>query len=177
MFVKEKHDVIIEYYPFADSIKEKILSDSSKFPLIREKYNWDGGLTNVRALQMEPIDHPDQNFSSVNLLFDWILTLVRNQKYIKSQHLLFKIDHFWIANYEKGDFTIPHHHHPSHWSFVYFLNSPKGSSPLVFTTSGKKIKAEDGKVVIFAGEVLHHVPKNKCDGRIVLAGNLTRIIN
>ena len=45
-------------------------------------------------------------------------------------------------------------------------------SPLVFTTSGKKIKAEEGKVVIFSGDILHHVPKNRCNNRIVLAGNI-----
>ena len=34
------------------------------------------------------------------------------------------------------------------------------------------MKAEEGKVVIFPGNVFHHVPKNNCDGRIVLAGNI-----
>ena len=64
------------------------------------------------------------------------------------------------------------HAHPSPFSFVYFVRCPKGSSPLIFTTSGKKIKAEEGKVVIFPGNLLHHVPENKCDGRITLAGNI-----
>ena len=56
--------------------------------------------------------------------------------------------------------------------FVYFVNAPKGASPLVFTTSGKKIKAEAGKVVIFPGTMYHHVPKNKCKNRVILAGNM-----
>ena len=173
MLVKENSSVIAQYYPFADSINQKIILESSQFPFVKEKYNWDGGYTNVRALQMEPINHPAQNFSSVNLLFEWIINLVRNQEFLKSHHLLFKVDHFWVSNYEKGDFTIPHHHYPSVYSFVYFLNSPKGSSPSVLTTSGKRFKAESGKVVLFPGHVVHHVPRNNCDNRIVLAGNLT----
>ena len=44
--------------------------------------------------------------------------------------------------------------------------------PLVLTTSGKKIKAQEGKVIIFPSNVRHHVPKNRCDGRITLAGNI-----
>ena len=58
------------------------------------------------------------------------------------------------------------------FSFVYFIKCPKGSSPLVFTKSGKKIKAEEGKIVIFPGWLRHHVPKNKCEGRITMAGNI-----
>ena len=58
------------------------------------------------------------------------------------------------------------------FSFVYFIKCPKGSAPLVFTTSGKRIKAEEGKVLIFPGNMKHHVPKNKGEGRMVLAGNI-----
>ena len=45
-----------------------------------------------------------------------------------------------------------HYHHPhSSLVFVYFVNTPKGSSPLVFPTSGKKVKAEAGTLVIHPG--------------------------
>ena len=64
------------------------------------------------------------------------------------------------------------YHKPSIHSFVYFVRCPKGSSPLVFTTSKKRVKAEEGKIVVFPGHVLHHVPKNNCEGRVVLAGNI-----
>ena len=79
----------------------------------------------------------------------------------------------WFAIYDEGDYAKSHHHIPySLWSFVYYVNTPKGSSPLVFTTSGKKIKAEEGKLVLFPAGVRHHVPKNRCKNRLVLAGNL-----
>ena len=83
-----------------------------------------------------------------------------------------RVDHFWLANYSKGDFTIPHHHKPAMFSFVYFVRCPKGSSPLVLTTSGKRVKSDEGKVVIFPAGVWHHVPQNKCEGRMTLAGNI-----
>ena len=79
----------------------------------------------------------------------------------------------WFARYNKNDSCTSHDHLPfALFSFVYFVNTPKGSSPLVFTTSGKKIKAEEGKVVIFPACVYHDVPPNECDGRIVMAGNV-----
>ena len=74
--------------------------------------------------------------------------------------------------YDKGDYTQTHHHSFVLYAFVYFIKTPKGSSPLVFTKSGKKIKAEEGKVVIFPGVLRHHVPKNRCDDRIIVAGNV-----
>ena len=73
---------------------------------------------------------------------------------------------------KRGYYQRPHHHNHHYWSFVYFVNAPRGSAPLVFTESNKKIIPKSGMLVIFPGWVWHHVPKNGCDGRITLAGNL-----
>ena len=78
----------------------------------------------------------------------------------------------WYARYDKNNHTLEHDHNLSWLSFVYFVKCPRGSSPLVFTTSGKKVKAEEGKIALFPANILHHVPKNKGEGRLVLAGNL-----
>ena len=56
-------------------------------------------------------------------------------------------------------------------SFVYFVKCPRGSAPLVL--DGMRIKAEEGKLVAFPGITNHHVPKNRCNDRIVIAGNLS----
>ena len=78
----------------------------------------------------------------------------------------------WFASYDKGNYVKVHNHLPfAVFSWVYFINSPRGSSPLIFTTTGKRIKPEEGKIVIFPSFIMHHVPKNKCDNRIVMAGN------
>ena len=42
----------------------------------------------------------------------------------------------------------------------------------MFSTTGRKIKPNEGTVVIFPSIMKHHVPPNKCEDRIVLAGNL-----
>jgi len=77
----------------------------------------------------------------------------------------------WGQWYKKGDHQISHSHLPTHWSFVYYVNTPRGSSPMIFTTSGKRIKAEAGKIVIFPAFLQHYVPENNGEGRSVISGN------
>ena len=162
--VKETLPIITEYYPFADSFKKNILEECSNLSFTRDVAG-----THVKALQTIPFKSIE-NFSSVKLIFEWILQSIKIQA--DSAHIGLKVDHFWISVYGKDDFTTSHEHYPALWSFVYFIKCPKGSSPLVFTTSGKRVKAEEGKVVIFPANMFHHVLKNKCDDRIVLAGNV-----
>ena len=47
--------------------------------------------------------------------------------------------------------------------FAYYVNTPKGSSPLMFDTSGYKVKAESGKIIF----ELKHIS----DGRSLISGN------
>ena len=82
----------------------------------------------------------------------------------------------WLANYGRGDWTA-RHDHGSWYSYVYFVRTPRGSSPLIFTTSGKRIKAQEGKVVIFPGNIMHHVPPNRGVERMTLAGNIELVMN
>ena len=42
MIIRENHKIIIDTYPVADSIKDNIIADSTKFPFTRERYNTDG---------------------------------------------------------------------------------------------------------------------------------------
>ena len=166
MKIREDHHIIEKSYPFANSIKDNILDQINNFSFIRDRYNSDGGSSNVKAPQTYPI-RDATNISSVKFLLRWILDLLPNHSNDN-----FRVENFWVVHYSREDFTVSHCHYPAQWSWVYFVNSPKGSSPLVFTTSGKRIKAEEGKVVIFSGDILHHVPKNRCNDRIVLAGNI-----
>ena len=159
MKVQETHDIIIEDYPSVDSIAVDY------FPLTREVYNADGGLTNIRALQTEV--YYDVVDSSIQDLFDWAMDLLPQADI--SKH---KVDHYWIAKYNSGDYTLSHSLYPCLYSFVYLVNSPKGSSPLVFTTSGQSIEAKQGRIVIFPGILEHYVPKNECDNRVIISGNV-----
>ena len=77
----------------------------------------------------------------------------------------------WGALYNIGEYTTSHNHQPSYFSFVYYVNTPKGPSPLIFDFSGYRVKPKSGKLVIFDSKLYHSVPKNKCDGRSLIAGN------
>jgi len=167
IFCNEKLPVIIDHHPFHESLNKKIIKETENHFYQENSKNIDGGLSNVRAAQTSgyKISTP-----SIELIYEWILSLVR----LKTNSLgwKLKVDNSWLAWYREEEFAVPHHHHPAAYAFVYFVKCPKGSSPLIFTTSGKRIKAEEGKLLIFPGFLEHHVPKNKCHDRIVLAGNI-----
>ena len=182
--VKEYLQVAIEQHPYYKSLNEKILKEAHPlrfYPPKKNMYN-----TNIKGTQynFRPGEEPD----SVKVVLQWIKSLIPLYYDITFSYssnigsdFVCRVDrkgdaisegYSWLARYNKGDYTESHDHNPATLSFVYFVKSPPGSSPLVFTSSGKKIKSEEGKVVIFPGTVWHHVPKNKCDGRMTYAGNI-----
>ena len=82
----------------------------------------------------------------------------------------FKIAECWGILYDKGQNVIKHNHFPYCLSFVYFVKSPRRSSPLII--EGKRIKAEEGKLVIFHSDRIHWCNPSKVDGRCCLVGNI-----
>ena len=104
-------------------------------------------------------------------ILKWIKFLIR-ENYEFDRDFGLEFFNSWFIKYEKGDKTNSHAHIPAAFSFVYYIQTPKGSSPMIFTHTGKRVKAEAGKAIIFPGNVYHHVPKNKCSGRIVLSGHV-----
>jgi hypothetical protein len=163
---RENLKILIDHHPFYESINKNLLKDlSTKFPATRTIVNSDKSETAVKALQT----FNNIESKEISIICDWVSAIVTNQKKYNHDYI---IRDKWIAIYQNGDYTIPHGHMPSIYAFVYFIRCAKNSSPLIFTTSGKKIKAEEGKVVIFPANLLHHVPKNKSNERIILSGNL-----
>ena len=168
MRVYEHSEIHIHQHPFYKSINEKLIEECKNFTFTRNIKNPDGRFTNVRALQtFNNIESP-----TLSLINNWILSILQGKYGFNSS-----IHEKWISHYNKGDHTIRHDHVPATFAFNYFIKTPPGSSPLIFSTSGKKIKAEEGKLVIFYGNVEHHVPKNRCDGRITMAGNIYPIFD
>jgi len=161
--VKENVEIFIEDYPYHVSLNKKLIEESKKF-LFKRNLICDGGaLTNIKAEQTSN----NIESASLSILIQWIMSIMIG-KYNSSYLLKYR----WITRYDKGDYAVSHRHQPAAFAFNYFIKTPKGSSPLVLTTSGKRIKAEEGKIVIFPGNVNHHVPKNNCNGRMTLAGNI-----
>ena len=164
---RENLNVLVEYHPYHENLNKKILQDSLEFNFVdaEQSIQRGGDYSNVRALQtIEGVI----TSKSIDLIYEWIANLIRKEY----RGWNYRVGSSWLARYDKGNYAVSHDHIPAAFSFVYFVKCPKGSAPLVFTTSGKRIKAEDGKVLIFPGNMKHHVPKNKGEGRMVLAGNI-----
>tara|TARA_B100000427_G_scaffold213253_1_gene177858 strand:+ start:963 stop:1502 length:540 start_codon:yes stop_codon:yes gene_type:complete len=166
MNIRSNCEVWISHHPHAESLNKKIMEEIKELEFINS-YK-----TNVHA-QMTEWD----TFSPIlNQLREWVRSTIFNKFIIKDPDLRIHIQNLWVARYNKGDYTWRHNHKSSWMSYVYFVKCPKGSSPLIFNNSfipsfGKEIKAEEGKLLIFPGILDHWVPKNKCDNRVVIAGN------
>ena len=166
--VKEYLPVIIEKHPHYKSINKKLMEQIDS--LLFEKAEKLPYYTNVRGEQY--------NFGNgdigptIKLIEKWITELIATN-IIRTSHL--RSFRFWFSrlNDEKGQLTYNHDHLVNAtFGAVYFVNTPKGSSPLVFTESGKRIKAEEGKIVIFPASLRHKVPQNRCKNRITLSCNI-----
>ena len=162
MEVKENHPIIIEKYPFASTLNSRLLSeaDSIDYPHSFK--------TNVKA-RMSGWHMESDNLETLK---KWIVSLLLHTHKVTTDSYTISFHDIWFVRYDKNHYTLNHDHLFCSMSFVYFVKCPRGSSPLVFTTSGKRIKAEEGNLVIFPSSIKHSVPKNKCDDRVVVSGNI-----
>ena len=83
-----------------------------------------------------------------------------------------KLVDLWGQVYRIGHHQSYHNHVHVDWAFVYYVNTPQGSSPIVFRNINIRIKPITGMMIIFPGHMEHYVPPNRGDGRSIVAGNL-----
>tara|TARA_X000000368_G_C22611544_1_gene528170 strand:- start:65 stop:574 length:510 start_codon:yes stop_codon:yes gene_type:complete len=131
-------------------------------------------------------DHPDNvsgkmttrdlfKYEKMNGFIAWITDILTNE-FGKggATHWSFPYDmrcrELWGVYYKKGDCITDHSHSPFLYAFSYYVKAPKGSPPLIFSTSGHRIKAETGKLVLFEGRLAHRVPKSKVNDRCIIGG-------
>ena len=91
------------------------------------------------------------------------------------KNFAYTVEHMWGAEYRGNgdDFTRTHDHRTSFCSFSYYIQTPKGCSPLVFDNLNIQIDPTPGMLVCFKGDNKHSVPKAKHEGsRFMIAGNL-----
>ena len=84
---------------------------------------------------------------------------------------------FWFNAMEAGQRTAPHHHDENDelLSAVYYIRVPEHSGDLVLHSEGRKImvQPQEGKLVMFAPDVLHEVTANLGTGlRLSVAMNV-----
>ena len=160
MKIKQELDIIIEKHPHSKSLNKKLLLECKNCPENNSNY------TNIKGTKLFVKDSPN-----CTLVLNWVVNILKNKLHSSNSEPIEYDKSMWFAKYDKGDYTEVHSHEPyALFSWVYFVNCPRGSSPLVL--NGKRIKAEEGKIVIFPAFVKHHVPKNKCKDRITLVGNM-----
>lgn len=157
----EKYDIIIEKYPYYESLNVRLMEDYRN-----ANFNKDYKTTVYGK-------HSDFFTKSPNIdkVVEWIKSLIFNDYPYLKEYVLIN-GNSWFVGYDVGDYSASHDHIPWLFSWIYYLNTPEGSAPLVFTTSGKKITAEEGKVVIFPSLMRHGVSKNRCKDRMALVGNI-----
>ena len=166
MRIREECDIIIERHPHYKSLNKKLMEDV-------DNVDYPEGLSYEDYYKFYA-KHSSYNTltDNVKIINSWVVNVLRIHFGSSLSNYQLKVMQNWFAVYDKGDWVDYHCHFPLSYSFVYFVNCPRGSSPLKFYYSGKKVKAEEGKLVIFPAHVRHSVPKNKCKNRVSLIGNV-----
>ena len=165
---KENLEIEIHHHPHYQSLNEKLMDDLSKLSFLSHEKNIYH--TNIKGSQFNFIR---ENLSlkprGVTLIENWVQQIIQSKLKVPFTYKFAT----WAARLDKGQETLEHNHlYMCSFAFVYFVNSPKGASPLVFPTSGRKIKPEPGKLVLFPPSLRHKVPTNKCKNRVTLASNV-----
>ena len=157
-------DLIIEQHPDYEKLNSNLLKESEGVI-----YDW-SDITYVRGKMSEW--HICGNY--IDVIKEWAKTLTPPVK-----GMIPRIIDAWYARYDYGNHALVHNHGDIYASFVYYVKTPEGSSPIIFPDENETVEAREGNILIFPGHVNHYVPKNKCDGRVVVAGNinLSTIIN
>ena len=164
--LREKLAVAEYFYPFAEQNNPKLYSYINSLPQDPDH----PGVVHARMTSRDLNTHREMK----NLL-GWIKKVLvvdfgEWQKGYWNMPPDIECKEMWAVMMDKGDEIVPHAHAPFLFSFSYYVTAPKGSAPLVLTTSGYKIKPEPGKLVIFESRLVHHVPKDKIGNRCLIAG-------
>ena len=165
-FCRENLEIEIHHHPHHQSLNEKLMHDFSKLNFFSHNK-----FTNIKGSQFNFVRHQlSMKPKGVTLVENWAKQIIQNK-------LMFPVEFrltSWATRLDRGQETLEHDHlYYATFAFVYFVNTPKGASPLVFPTSGKKVKAESGKLILFPAPLRHKVPVNKCDNRVTIASNIT----
>ena len=177
MIVSENHYLIIETHPRAEQLKEKLIEEIDNCSDVLDA-SLGSEMTNMVAKKIfltPSLSNPSgQILKWINdiVVFTHSVGLPSGVSCDSPEAVTTYQTGMWVGRYGKGHYCKSHSHYPSLFSFVYFIKCPPKSSPLIFTTSGEEISAEEGKVVIFPSMLKHHVPYNHSEDRIILSGNM-----
>ena len=156
--------IFVDNYPEARFLNSKlhqmILNDKNRIRIAggatRSEWNWGFGVEECKPL----LAWISSTFKS---------TLINMKTFDIDRLIIYEC---WNVLYDNGQGVQTHNHLPFAYTFLYYVSTPEGSAPTVFTDSGKEIKAEVGKCAFFPSFLSHRVSSNnKGDKRSVLVGN------
>ena len=150
-------DLIIEQHPDYEKLNSNLLKESEGVI-----YDW-SDITYVRGKMSEW--HICGKY--IDVIKEWAKTLTPPVK-----GMIPRIIDAWYARYDYGNHALVHNHGDMYASFVYYVKTPEGSSPIVFPDENETVEAQEGNLLIFPGHINHYVPVNKCDSRVIVAGNI-----
>ena len=158
MKVGERYTVHKRVYPFANKLNPKL-----------HQIILDNATIDDKGARMT--SWKSYGIKEFNLICTWIRNFLLSSSLTRHDDLILRDYDLWGQLYNEGSYQVPHDHLPAHWSFVYYVNTPLGSSPLVFEQSKKRYYPKSGEAIIFPGWIRHFVLPNRCEGRSIIAGN------
>ena len=162
--VPEKLAVVEFLHPDPDNICDILHNYVKDLPKI-------GYEPSVNASMSERRIHEQQNPALMDFLI-WLQKIITNNTQIFGKEGCLRLEEVWGTTFKKGDNIVPHNHMPFAWTWIFYVNAPEGSSPLVFSESKHSIEVSTGKLLIFEARLQHEVPPCTVDGRCILSGNI-----
>ena len=122
--VKTVSTIAIEEYPFHKQLYDELV------PILEDYPDQQNRGTNVKATMTEWEFDQRGDYCKLNILKKYLLSVACDGPFWFTDHLPF-YEGFWGNIYHRDDYTKEHDHNYSYISCVYFLKSPRRSSPLV----------------------------------------------
>ena len=127
-------DLIIEQHPDYEKLNSNLLKESEGVI-----YDW-SDITYVRGKMSEW--HICGKY--IDVIKEWVKTLTPSIK-----GMIPRIIDAWYARFDYGNHALVHNHGDMYASFVYYIKTPEGSSPIIFPDENETVEAKEGNLLIF----------------------------
>ena len=169
--IRENLELYQYEYPFYDRVNSKIQTFIKSLECDSHPYHTkDQTLT--RHIKNSQLNIKNRE---VDIIVNWITEIVNRDCFrprLDNGYVRLKCSELWGINYEKGEYLGHHSHDGYAYTFSYVVSMSKRSSPIIFTTSGRKVNQKEGQLTVFDSRLKHRVPHNKVEGKCILAGNI-----
>ena len=150
-------------------LKDIILEKRDKDPKIIDSHETAGHSVKCWVTKWDTLE-TDDRFQPVADYVLHVLNYIMDNVF--HTHADFKIVSLWAVVMEAGEHADPHDHFTSSWSCVYYIDVEEDVAPIFL--ENKQINIEPGLLVLFPGNVVHHVPTTT-GRRIAVAMNIDKV--